>query len=317
MIRAIPTSMLYTLIIHFGYLLCFDMACETNIIIAQEFLYSTHRYGFACSPISDGGLKDFFIKLEKIVFQAKEIEEDLRPILRINQITFDDKIELIIENIGWQDAENIVITFEDDNIDEYISKDKQTIEIPLIKYGNSTNVLLWECIDLKKDGHFNIKSKITGKNGEIEARYTNSQNGIEFDYESGKFNGKPGSGGQSGLIYGIEINTETVEYKEEQTISECINPHDRLELPICFSAKKTCNFDFRIGFEVLTHNNKKKMIWSDYVDFRLEIIPENNIFINGNSCEENEIIENIQFYGGLASYPYISKESIEYLNAPF
>ena len=59
------------------------------------------------------------------------------------------------------------------------------------------------------------------------------------------------------------------------------------------------------------------MIWSDYVDFRLEIIPENNIFINGNSCEENEIIENIQFYGGLASYPYISKESIEYLNAPF
>ena len=36
MIGTIPASMLYTLIIHFGYLLCFDMACEANTSITEE-----------------------------------------------------------------------------------------------------------------------------------------------------------------------------------------------------------------------------------------------------------------------------------------
>ena len=39
------------------------MACETNIILAQEvfYWYSTQRYGFASAPISNGGYRFLFI----------------------------------------------------------------------------------------------------------------------------------------------------------------------------------------------------------------------------------------------------------------
>ena len=41
------------------------MACETNIILAQEvfYWYSTQRYGFASAPISNGGYRFLFIIL--------------------------------------------------------------------------------------------------------------------------------------------------------------------------------------------------------------------------------------------------------------
>lgn len=256
---------------------------------------------------------DETITLKKIVFEAKNIEEDLKPILRINQCVFEDKIQLRIENIGWQDAENIVITFEDENINEYLSKDRQTKEIPLIKYGSSISIPLWECKDFIKEGYFNIKLKVTGKNGDIETRYTENRNGIELELQNGEFIIPFGSGGQSDLVYGIKVNTETNSYKEEEIISENINPHDRLELPICFSAEKTCTFDFRIGFTILTHNNKEKMVWSDYANFKIEVSSVDIATENAKDYSKSELLENIYgFYGGIVSYPYVDKDEFKY-----
>ena len=57
MVGAIPASMLYTLIVHMDTS-CVMLWLRTNNILTQEvyFFYSGQRYGFASSPISDGGL---------------------------------------------------------------------------------------------------------------------------------------------------------------------------------------------------------------------------------------------------------------------
>ena len=57
MVRAIPSRMLYTLVVHLdaSYVFC---GCEPTIVYHRGLSswYSTQRFGFACSPITDGGL---------------------------------------------------------------------------------------------------------------------------------------------------------------------------------------------------------------------------------------------------------------------
>ena len=66
--------------------LLFDMACETNIILAQEvfFWYSTQRYGFTSAPISNGGYISLFIMVEILdITQVNDALAEMVALFRV------------------------------------------------------------------------------------------------------------------------------------------------------------------------------------------------------------------------------------------
>jgi len=126
-------------------------------------------------------------------------------------------------------------------------------------------------------------------------------------------------GDPSAGIYGIEIDTSDNSYKTEMNISEPINAHGRLELPICFSADKSCNFKFRIGFEVVKKNNKVEEIWTDYAKMDFEISSSAPDFNDVEDYSSIELLESAIEWPGevIVTYPYIDKEVQKYVEPAF
>lgn len=261
------------------------------------------------------------ITLDKIIFKAQDIEQNLEPtfIIRSRYLsTTESQLEIV--NTGWSDAENVNISFDfvDADINKYLPVDKQTLNIPLIEFGEMTVVPLWNSYDFLLDGDFQILVNCNGNDGSaIETEYDFGDNGIYIRVENGLFPLLGGRGAPSQYIYGIEIDTSQKEFIVEKSISENINPHDRLELPICFSADKSCNLKFQIGFEAVIKNNKKIMIWSEpaYIDFKVSSIVSDSTNVENYSKDELLDIAASEPGSIKITYPYVDKETFMYVQS--
>lgn len=256
------------------------------------------------------------ILLDKIIFEAQDIEVNTRPVLRLNReftsFEYSTEIGIDIANIGWGDAKNIIIQFEDmeGNIDEYLKPEKQSIEVPLVRYGDYIQIKLWDNTDFLKEGNYKIKMKCMDKEGDIEIE---GRDYLLVTVKNGEFLGG-GTGAPSMRIYGIRIDTSEESYKKEEAISESIKANERLELPICFSADKSCKLDFRVGFEVIKKNNKKETIWTEWAELELKI---SSVFYELDNVEDyskEELTEKAKFEKGrvIVTYPYIDKDILKY-----
>lgn len=262
------------------------------------------------------------ILLDKIIFEAQDITINTEPVIGFwESKCTETEIELSIFNKGWGDANNIVLEFEDMNndIDEYLIEEKQSVEIPVLKYGEEQNIQIWKNTDFLKDGVYSIKVSCKDEKGGIDI--DNGYEGGEYiriEVRDGKFF-PPGLGSSGSVIYAIKIDTSSDNYSRNEAISESIKAHERLELPICFSADKSCNLNFRIGFEVVKKHNEKEIIWTELANLDLRIPSINFVVRDVLDYKKEELYKEATASPEtiIVTYPYVDKEVYEYVQSPF
>lgn len=278
----------------------FEDNCATQIFVANDY--------------------EEEIVLSKIMFEAKNISVNTRPVLWICQSEDETNFDLSVTNIGWGDSQEMTFQFEDvrgENIDDYLDSKKKELRFPGIAIGETKELHLWEYDNFLKEGEFEINFKCFDSNGDIkvkylygESLYVNVRDGMFWPLELGD----PSAG-----IYGIEINTSENSYKTEMNISEPIDPHGRLELPICFSADKSCDFEFRVGFEVRKKNNDIEKIWTKPAKMQFEISSIGPNFENAENYSKEELTQSAEEWPGevKVTYPYIDKDALKYVEPLF
>lgn len=275
----------------------FEVDCATQVFITNDY--------------------DEEILLDKIMFEAKNIKVNTEPVILIGTVHCSEtEASLTIWNKGWGDAENIILKFEDpeNDINRYLKPEKHSIEVDLLKHGESVDVPLWKNTDFLSDGTFYMTVTCWEDDKQLEHEYVSRNERISVTVVDGNFM-MLGSGAPSVEIYGIMIDTSKESYREEASISEYIESKRRLELPICFSADKSCDFSFRVGFEVIKRNNKKEEIWTDFADIRLKISSIWDETEEANRFTEKELEERaISWLGGVVvTYPYVGKDTLKYV----
>lgn len=244
---------------------------------------------------------------------------DKRPVLTaLDACSSNTEIGLVIINHGWGDARNIVLTFEAPNMDfgKCILDGKEKINVDLIEMGTEKYVPLWNSEDFLVEGEYYLTINCADDLGDIEISVPkNEGKTLCFGIQDGIFYPIGGQGAASTVIYGIEIDTSQESYVREEAISESISPHDRLELPICFTANKSCDLDFRVGFEILKKNNKKIVIWSKFANlkFKKSSFYRSNGDVGNYSKEDLESLVNTNPGEVAVTYPYIDKEILKYV----
>lgn len=260
------------------------------------------------------------IVLTKIIFEAQDIIVNTRPRFELENLESSQGMDLGICNVGWGDGKNVNMRFEGvngDKLDDFLKSSKQQITVPLVRHGEFTQIHVWNNEDFLKDGSYEFIVNCSDENGEIETGYWNADR-LGAYIEDGRFI-ELNQGAPSSVIYGIKIDTSKNEYIKEEFISESIESHGRLELPICFLADKSCDFKFRVGFELLKRNNKEETIWTDYAKLAFEISSIDTDLKNAADYSNEELMEEIneeELGSVIVTYPYIDKETLKYVE-PF
>lgn len=260
------------------------------------------------------------IVLTKLMFEAEDISVDTTPVLSVCIIGDETDYRLFVTNIGWGDSQEITFEFEDaegKGIDDYLDSENKKIKTSGIACGESKEIHLWDNTDFLKDGEYKINIKCYDANGGINVKYDYGEC-LYVNVKDGKF--QPFElGDASAMIYGIEIDTSNNNYKKEAVISEPIESHSRLELPICFSADKSCSFKFRIGFELRKKNNSVETVWTEPAKLQFEISSLGSAFDNAENYSEEELIHYAVQWGGavIVTYPYINRRIQKYVEPLF
>lgn len=260
------------------------------------------------------------IVLTKLMFEAEDISVDTDPVLSVCMIGDETDYRLFIANVGWGNSQEMTLEFEDaegKDIDDYLDSENKKIKTSGIACGEFKEIHLWDNTDFIKNGEYKIKIKCYDVNGEINVKYEFGEF-LDVKIKGGKF--QPIElGDASAIIYGIEIDTSNNSYKKEAVISEPIESHSRLELPICFSADKSCDFKFKIGFELRKQNNSVETVWTEPAELKMEISSFNSAFDNAEKYSEEELTHYAVQWGGavIVAYPYINRRIQRYVEPKF
>ncbi len=259
------------------------------------------------------------IILTKLMFEAEDISVDTTPVLSVGLIGDETDYRLFVANIGWGNSQEITFEFEDaegKGIDDYLDFRSKKIKTSGIACGEFKEIHLWDSADFLEDGEYKINIKCYDTNGRIDVKYEYGKC-LYVNVKDGKF--QPHElGGASAMIYGIEIDTSNNNYKKEVVISESIESHGRLELPICFSADKSCSLKFKIGFELRKKNNIET-VWTEPAKLQFKISSFGSTFDNVENYSEEELTHYAVQWGGgvVVTYPYINRRIQKYVEPVF
>ena len=233
---------------------------------------------------------------------------------------------LLVANDGWGDVSNVNLSFksaggEVTDLDTIIAEENQTLQIPLLKAGETKEIRLWSKADILQsdfEGMLKVKAACEFALGQSY--------GVRYPFESANIFVTKGEfytagAGDGGLAaYGLEIDTSKKSYKQQIKILEKIDGNSRLELPICFFPDKSCQCKVRIKLEVVGNNDKRHTVATDYaeVDFIISS-SQHDRFIkriylhNGSEYTEGELLDTLEYSSGRwVSYPYVDMETLSY-----
>ena len=213
------------------------------------------------------------ILLEEMILEVEDLEVNMNPVLEIHLDVLDYTGEsLICTNVGWGDALNVTISFDGEDLDRLIPKEKHSIFIPKIECGEKIEIKLWENSDLLlKNYTGDITAVVNCTDADNNIITISSGDTVQAYVFDGEFS-PVGGLGPSKEIYGIEIDTSKTNSKYMYTISETIKGKERLELPICFYPDKSCKFRGRVTFVAIYNSKNDRMnISTDWVELEFRI----------------------------------------------
>lgn len=215
------------------------------------------------------------IQINKIRLNIEDLEIDYTPVLKLSLYgdSETDEVGIDVLNLGWGDAKNLQLIFEDANgklIDSF-NTDKFQVDIPCVGVTEDVKVPLFKNTDIKKkyySGPFNLK--VTAKCDDFEPIITeDSLLGFNIYNHHVQI---AGFGDSSKIAYGIPISTDfhTKNFIYEDNISEFVDAKKTLAIPICFSPNKSCRMKFKVELDI-NNNGKIKKISTPVVSAKFYI----------------------------------------------
>lgn len=246
------------------------------------------------------------ITLTELKIKANNIKIDYTPVLEVDSCSGgDDAVKINLYNKGWSDISNISISLKD--INDFIDFSGYSANVNLLEYGNNTDTSIQ--LDMGEfshltnygDGDYPIYLELTFNESDDTFVYeTECSIHVEGTKVSVCFDGN-GTGGPSGICYGICINTDKSSFEFKQSIQEVITAGETLELPIFFFPDKSCEFDYYIEFAV-NNAGKKQRIKTDiqHVKYKVD---------SSMSSSEWDVEKLIELKGwreivNMVTYPY-------------
>nr|DAZ09019.1 MAG TPA: hypothetical protein [Caudoviricetes sp.] len=259
------------------------------------------------------------ILINKIIFEAKEIKEETGAVLYIDIRPSQDGESggsIFCSNQGEEESDELTLKLSSESLDGFFSEDKQTITIPPIKPNEYSYIELWHDSDLinkEYDGVLEIKAECTDKDGNEFPILYEFNNCLYASISNGQVSTIGGFGPSEG-IYGVRIDTSSKNYRKEFDVAENVEGNNRLELPICFYADKTCSLKFRVVLEIIYGNdNRKKNISTDWAEIKFHVSSNASEWLHDVTEYNSSEIEKLSKSLGIVkiTYPAVERKKLE------